>query len=50
MNSMPLFQIVFVSLWYWWKEVVLISMMTAVMMNVIITRPMINAMRDGFRR
>lgn len=43
-------QIVFVSLWYWWKEVTFISFLTAVMMNVLITRPMLFEMRRNFRK
>ena len=43
-------QIVFVSLWYWWKEVTFISFLTAVMMNVLITRPMMFEMRRNFRQ
>ena len=43
-------QIVFVSMWYWWQEIVLISLLTAAVMNVLITRPYIQGMREGFRR
>lgn len=38
-------QIVFVGLWYWWQEVVIISIITAVIMNVLITRPIVQGMR-----
>jgi len=37
------------SLWPWWKEVIFISLLTAVMMNVLITRPLIHEMRDNFQ-
>ena len=43
-------QIVFVSIWYWWKEIIFISFITAVMMNWIISKPIINKMRANFRR
>lgn len=42
-------QVVFVSLGYWWKEVVFISILTAFMMNVLITRPLLQQMRENFR-
>ena len=41
---------VFVSLWYWWKEVMFISFVTAFFMNVLITRPLLREMRHTFRR
>jgi translation initiation factor 2-alpha kinase 3 len=43
-------QIVFVSMWYWWQEIVLISLFTAAVMNIFITRPYIHGLRQGFRR
>ena len=43
-------QIIFVSMWYWWQEIALISLITAAVMNVLITRPYIQGMREGFRR
>ena len=43
-------QIIFVSMWYWWQEIALISLVTAAVMNVLITRPYIQGMREGFRR
>ena len=43
-------QVVFVSLWYWWKEVVFISLLTAFFMNVLITRPTIRELRASFNR
>ena len=43
-------QIVFVSMWYWWQEIVLISLLTAAVMNILITRPYMQIMREGFRR
>lgn len=33
---------IYTSLWYWWKEVIFISLVTAFMMNVLITRPIVN--------
>ena len=41
---------VFVSLWYWWKEVMFISFVTAFFMNVLITRPLLQQIRLNFRR
>ena len=43
-------QVVFVSLEYWWKEVVFISILTALMMNVLITRPLVRELKENFRR
>lgn len=43
-------QVVFMSLWYWWKEVVLISFLTAVFMNVLITRPLVKGLKENFSR
>ena len=43
-------QIIFVSMWYWWQEIALISLLTAAVMNLLITRPYIQGMREGFRR
>ena len=43
-------QVVFVSLWYWWKEVMFISFVTAFFMNVLITRPLLREIRLTFRR
>ena len=40
----------FVSIWYWWQEIALISLFTAFMMNLLITRPYIQGLREGFRR
>jgi hypothetical protein len=37
------------SLWNWWKEVVFISIFTALMMNLLITQPVINQIRENFR-
>jgi len=34
---------------YYWMEVIFISLVTAVMMNVLITRPIIHQMRDNFQ-
>ena len=49
-EEQPTIQIVFVSLWYWWKEVTLISFLTAIMMNVLITRPLVENIRTNFKR
>jgi len=43
-------QIVFVSLWYWWREVVLISVVTALILNLAVTRPIIRRLRLNFRQ
>ena len=37
------------SLWTWWKEVVFISIFTALMMNLLITQPAVNRIRENFR-
>jgi len=42
-------EFIYLGLWHWWKEVIFISLVTAVMMNVLITRPIIHRMRDGFQ-
>ena len=34
---------------YYWMEVIFISLVTAIMMNVLITRPIIHQMRDNFQ-
>ena len=49
-GEQPAIQVVFVSLWYWWKEVMFISLVTAFFMNVLITRPLLREMRLTFRR
>ena len=46
----PTIQVVFVSMWYWWQEIALITIITAALMNVLITRPYIQNLRAGFRR
>ena len=43
-------QVVFVSMWYWWQEITIISLITAALMNVLITQPIVQGLRDGFRR
>ena len=49
-DAVPAIQFGFVSIWYWWQEIALISLFTAFMMNLLITRPYIQGMREGFRR
>ncbi len=41
---------VIVSLWYWWKEVAFISIVTALMMNYFITRPELGVNARRIRR
>ena len=48
--ALKFLQVVFVSLWYWWKEVMIISFITALFMNVLITRPLLREMRLNFSR
>uniref|UniRef100_A0A0K2V880 non-specific serine/threonine protein kinase n=1 Tax=Lepeophtheirus salmonis TaxID=72036 RepID=A0A0K2V880_LEPSM len=43
-------QIVFVSIWFWWKEVVLISVLTVYVYNYFFTRPYVNYLRNTFAR
>ena len=40
---------VYMEVWFWWKEILLISVLTAVMMNILITRPIIARIRDNFQ-
>ena len=35
-------QYVYTNMWFWWKEIFLISILTAIMMNVLITRHEMN--------
>ena len=49
-NDGEITQIVVASLWYWWKEVIFISFVTAVMMNILITRPVIENIRANFKQ
>lgn len=46
----PAVQFVFVSMWYWWQEIVLISLLTGIAMNYIFIRPYIENMRTRFQR
>ena len=39
-----------ISLWYWWKEVVFISMCTAFFMNILITRPLVEYLNESIKR
>ena len=39
-----------ISLWYWWKEVVFISMCTAFFMNILITRPIVEYLNESIKR
>lgn len=43
-------QIVFVSLWFWWKEVLSIALATAFVTNWLITRPYLHILRTNFKR
>ncbi|XP_029032287.1 eukaryotic translation initiation factor 2-alpha kinase isoform X1 [Osmia bicornis bicornis] len=36
-------QIIIVSLWYWWKEVLVISITTAILLNFMLTQRLLNA-------
>lgn len=36
-------QVIIVSLWYWWKEVLIISITTAVLLNFMLTQRLLNA-------
>ena len=40
---------VYTNVWHWWKEIFGISVLTAVMMNILITRPIMARMRDNFQ-
>ena len=40
---------VYTNMWHWWKEIFGISVLTAVMMNILITRPIMARMRDNFQ-
>ena len=39
-----------ISLWYWWKEVIFISMCTAFFMNILITRPIVEYLNENIKR
>lgn len=41
--------IVIVSLWYWWREVVFISLLTAFIFHMIVTRQVINRINQVVR-
>lgn len=41
-------QIIIVSLWYWWKEVLIISISFAALTNLCITRHVLHRMKDKF--
>lgn len=43
-------QFIYMNLWHWWKEVVFISMVTALLMNLLIYRPLVHEMRDNFQQ
>lgn len=36
-------QVIIVSLWYWWKEVLIISITTAILLNFMLTQRLLNA-------
>ena len=40
---------VVVNLWFYWREIVFISLVTAAMMNLLITRPLVARMREQFQ-
>ncbi len=46
----PAIQVVFVSIWYWWKEVIFISILTGLLMNVLFTRRIVFGLKQNFRR
>lgn len=39
-------QVLVMSLWYWWKEVLGISLLTAVLLNLILMKPIMRAVRS----
>lgn len=39
-------QVIVMSLWYWWKEVLGISLLTAVLLNLILMKPIMRAVRS----
>ena len=50
LTEVTVVEYVYTNMWFWWKEIFLISILTAVMMNVLITRPIIWRMRDNFQQ
>ena len=50
LEEVTVVEYVYTNMWYWWKEIFMISILTAVMMNVLITRPIIWRMRDNFQQ
>jgi len=38
-------QVIIASLWYWWKEVLGISLLTAVLLNILLMKPLMRAVR-----
>lgn len=43
-------EFIYMGLSHYWKEVLFISLLTGVLMNVMITRPIIHEMRDNFQQ
>ena len=42
-------ELIYMSLWHWWKEVVVIAVVTAIMTNFLITGPIVHNLRDDFQ-
>ena len=38
---------VYTDVWHWWKEIFGISVLTAVMMNILITRPIMQSLNSA---
>jgi len=49
-ESETVVEFVYMNLWHWWKEVIFISLFTALMMNMLIYRPIVHQMRDNFQQ
>ena len=49
-ESETVVEFVYMNLWHWWKEVIFISLFTALMMNMLIYRPLVQQMRDNFQQ
>jgi len=42
-------ELIYMSLWHWWKEVLIIAAVTAIMTNLLITQPIVHNMRYDFQ-
>jgi len=42
-------ELIYMSLWHWWKEVLMIAVVTAIMTNLLITGPIVHNLRDDFQ-